>query len=103
MGLVVALLGLANIGVLSAHQLGNRFHTKLAGKIRQALEARCTDWEETPKATALRSSALEEMDLRGQEISIGGLVHFRLRLIPVLLTALGIAIAFAALAFGATS
>lgn len=41
LGLVVACLGMANIAILRAHQLGNRFHTDLAGKVRRRLEKMC--------------------------------------------------------------
>ena len=99
LGLVVALLGLANLRILAAHQLGNRFHTKLAGKVRHRLEDMC-DWDGAPTATNLRIDALREMGLAGPDVSIGGLVYDRLRLIPILMVALGLGIALAASLIG---
>ena len=56
-GIIVALLGAANIGILTAHHLGNRFHTKLAGKVRHRLEEMC-EWHGGATATDLRAEAL---------------------------------------------
>ncbi len=88
-GLVVAGIGLANIGILGAHQIGNRFHTRLAGKVRRRLEGMC-DWQGGQTATDLRIEALQEMGLDGPDVTIGGMVHARLRLIPMLMVALGL-------------
>jgi hypothetical protein len=90
-GLVVAGLGLANIRILDAHQIGNRFHTRLAGKVRRRLEEIC-DWEGGKTATDLRIEALCELELNGPDITIGGMVHSRLRLIPILMVALGFSV-----------
>jgi len=91
-GLVVAGLGLANIGILAAHQIGNRFHTRLAGKVRRRLEEMC-DWKGRRTATDLRIEALREMGLNGPDITIGGLVHSRLRLIPMFMVGVGLSAA----------
>jgi ABC-type transport system involved in cytochrome bd biosynthesis fused ATPase/permease subunit len=102
LGIVVALIGFANVRILSAHHLGNRFHTRLAGKVRRRLERMC-DWDGEPTATDLRIEALEEMGLRGPDVTIGGRVHGRLRSIPVLLVVLGVSIAIGAAYFGKPS
>lgn len=92
LGLVVASLGLANIAILRAHQLGNRFHTNLAGKVRRRLEEMC-EWDGRKTASELRIEALEDMGLRGPKVTIGGKVHERLRLIPTLMVTVGLAVA----------
>ncbi|HMI20570.1 MAG TPA: hypothetical protein VK533_13615 [Sphingomonas sp.] len=98
-GLVIIGLGLANVAILAAHQLGNRFHTKLAGKVRHRLESMC-QWDGGKTATDLRIEALCEMGLTGPDVSIGGLVYERLRLIPFLMIGLGILLSIVALIFG---
>lgn len=100
LGVVVVCLGLANIAILEAHQIGNRFHTKLAGKVRHRLEGMC-DWEAGTTTTDLRGEALREMGLSGPDVSIGGLVYGRLRMIPILMVFLGILVAILARILGA--
>jgi len=43
-GLVVFLIGLANLWINNAHFEGNRFHTSVAGATRRALETAITGW-----------------------------------------------------------
>jgi peptidoglycan/LPS O-acetylase OafA/YrhL len=99
LGAVVACLGLANYGILAAHQLGNRFHTRLAGKVRRRLEDMC-DWGGGKNATELRIEALREMELNGPDVTIGGQVYNRLRLIPILVVCVGVIVAILAGALG---
>ena len=95
LGVTVMCLGLANIGILSAHQIGNRFHTKLAGKVRHRLEELC-DWNGGHTPTDLRKEALQEMNLYGPDVSIAGIVYDRLRWIPAVMIAAGLLITIVA-------
>ena len=72
-GLVVFLIGLANLWINNAHFEGNRFHTSVAGATRRALETAITGWaiDGSDKPTTIRSKILEEHGLRGPDISIG--------------------------------
>lgn len=90
---------MANVAILRSHQLGNRFHTNLAGKVRRRLEEMC-EWDGGKTASDLRIEALEEMGLRGPKVTIGGKVHERLRLIPILMTLAGLAVAVLTYRFG---
>lgn len=67
-------LALTNLGILQAHQVGNRYRTLLAGKVRRRLE-QSWDWNYQPNATDLRTEALKEMKLDGPDVTIGGKIH----------------------------
>lgn len=99
-GVVVSLIGAANLALLRAHQLGNRYHTTLAGKVRREIENNFIEWREAKSPTALRKEALDKHDLRGPDVSIGACVYGRLKLIPILVRCLGAAVAIGALFIG---
>lgn len=98
-GLVVFLIGLANLWINNAHFEGNRFHTSVAGATRRALETAITGWaiDGSDKPTTIRSKILEEHGLRGPDISIGYKVHRALRFVPIGIMAVGIVVVVAAL------
>ena len=89
LGLVIFLLGAANAWINHAHFRGNRFHVKLAGKVRKALEDTCTEWT-VQRPTALRQMALQELGLNGPDVSIGKFVYRALQIIPVFIMAAGL-------------
>lgn len=99
LGLVVAGLGFANLLILSAHHIGNRFHTSLAGKVRRRLEEIC-DGDSGLTTADLRQQALEDMKLSGPDVSIGAIVYKRLRLIPWLIVVAGLLVAILAICLG---
>ncbi|HEX8573567.1 MAG TPA: hypothetical protein VF759_12545 [Allosphingosinicella sp.] len=99
-GVVVGLIGAANLALLSAHQLGNRYHTTLAGKVRREIEDKFIQWGDAKSPTTLRSEALEKHGLRGAGVSIGAHVYARLKLIPILVMCLGAVVAAGALSIG---
>jgi hypothetical protein len=86
---VVALIGVANWGINEAHYRGNRYHTKVAGKTRQALERAITSWS-VDKPSQIRSSVLK--DLKWENTSVGEKVHRALTFVPVGLVVLGAAV-----------
>jgi len=88
-GAALIYLGIVNFWINQAHQIGNRFHTKLAGLTRHALEDASTGWT-VSKPTELRAKTLTEMGLRGPRISIGTIVYTRLCFVPLALIGIGI-------------
>ncbi len=92
LGVVIFSLGLANAWINDAHYRGNRFHVKLAGKTRRALEKSCAVWT-VPTPTELRIEALDESKLNGPDVSIGEIVHQRMQVVPAFIMAIGLLIA----------
>jgi hypothetical protein len=92
-GLIVALIGVANLWINKAHFRGNRLHTAIAGKTRRAIEDGIEGWTTKDKPTQLRSEALEEHGLKGSDISVGGIVHAAVQLIPIGVVLLGLGLA----------
>ena len=90
-GILVILIGAANWWINRAHHRGNRFHTKLAGKTRRALETGCPKWS-GEKPTELRQEALKESGLSGPDVSIGQIVYCALQFIPIGVMATGVAV-----------
>jgi hypothetical protein len=91
-GLIIALIGLANLWINNAHFRGNRLHTAIAGRTRRAIESGIVGWtKDTP--TELRIEALEKEGLRGPNISVGGIVHTAIQLIPTGVFLIGIILA----------
>lgn len=88
-GIPVLLVGAANFWINQAHHKGNRFHTKLAGKTRHALEAICENWE-GKKPTELRKEVLLELGLNGPDVSIGKTIYCALQIVPIATMIMGI-------------
>ena len=106
LGIIVALIGAANLWINEAHFEGNRLHTAIAGETRRALENAIGDWTEfgpahapeSDRPTHLRKKALADKGLRGPNVSVGGKVHAALRIVPIGVILIGIAIAVLGLA-----
>lgn len=81
-GILIVLIGAASWWINRAHNIGNRFHTKLAGKTRRELEACVKTWA-VKKPTELRKEALEDSGLNGPDIAIGKIVYRALQWIPI--------------------
>jgi hypothetical protein len=96
-GLIIILIGFASWWVNHAHFKGNRFHVKLAGKTRHAIEDSIKKWP-VNKPTELRQSALDELNLSGPDVSIGKVVYNAVQLIPIGVMAVGLAIIIFAIA-----
>ena len=90
-GVLIVAVGAASLWINKAHYDGNRFHTKLAGKTRRALENVCTNWIEK-KPTQLRQEALKESGLDGPDVSIGKKTYCALQIIPVSVVLTGLAV-----------
>ena len=87
-GILVALIGLANWLINEAHFTGNRFHTSVASATRKALERAIPEWTvKTP--TEIRKKVLAERGLA----SVGEMVQKALRFVPIGVIALGLVVA----------
>jgi hypothetical protein len=88
-GILVTLIGIANLRINQAHFIGNRFHTALAGNVRRALEDAILPWT-VKKPSDLRLEILEKQGLDKTNVSIARIVQERINIVPVDVTALGI-------------
>jgi len=91
-GIIVALIGVANLWINEAHFKGNRLHTAIAGKTRRALEAAINGWREDDRPTQLRRAALADHGLKGPNVSVGKIVHSALRIVPIGVTCTGVVV-----------
>jgi hypothetical protein len=83
-GLILIFLGGANCWINKAHFNGNRFHVKLAGKVRREIERSIESWPKSIKKTStLRQEALSDMGLLGPDVSIGENVYRALQVVPI--------------------
>jgi hypothetical protein len=89
-GVLVALIGAANMVINNAHFKGNRMHTKIAGYTRVALEAAIKDWN-NDQPTVHRHRGFEELGF-SPDTSVGQIIHKALQIIPIGIIAVGIVI-----------
>jgi hypothetical protein len=95
-GILILLIGFANYWINRAHFLGNRFHTKLAGKTRRAIETSVADWiGKTP--SQLREETLNEWNFAGPDRSVGKTVYNAMQLVPIGVVLIGIAVSILAI------
>jgi hypothetical protein len=99
-GIVVVLIGAANLAINQAHYRGNRYHTTVAGKTRKALEKAITAWT-VDKPTKIRTDALAEFQSKKKpDPSIGETVHRALTFVPVGIALVGAAVVVFLLSWG---
>jgi hypothetical protein len=93
-GLLIFLVGLANLVINEAHYAGNRFHTAVAGRTRRALEEAITTWT-VDRPSEIRREILEKHGLKGPDVAIGQKVYSALRFVPIGVMVVGVVIAAA--------
>lgn len=99
LGIVLVLIGAANLWINRQHFIGNRFHTALAGETRRAIESAIEPWT-VDRPTFLRNTVLKNHNLKGPDASIGKSIHGALRVVPIGVILIGIAIGAIALTGG---
>jgi hypothetical protein len=107
MGLIVFLIGVANLLICKAHFIGNRYRNDLAGMTRHALEDAINDWKapysftasgknlqiDNDRPTSIRREALKKNNLLGSDKSVGQQIYRALTLVPFGMMVLGIGVA----------
>ena len=92
-GIVLFLIGLANLKINQAYLIGNRYRNAVSGKTRRALEKAIQRWTvETP--TEIRKSILLAEGLN-PDVSIGIKIHGALMGIPIATMIIGVILAAA--------
>jgi hypothetical protein len=90
LGFVIMFIGAANLWINSAHQLGNRYRTALAGYPPRGRGFR-RKWPEGMKnASCLRNKALKDFKLKKSGAFIGKKTYRRLQLVPAGVMAIGV-------------
>jgi hypothetical protein len=90
-GVVLFLIGLANLKINQAYLIGNRYRNSVSGKSRRALEKAIQKWTvETP--TEIRKTILLAEGLN-PDVSIGMKIHDALMGIPIATMIIGVILA----------
>jgi hypothetical protein len=97
-GLIVAVIGLLGMVVSYVHYVGNRFHTRLSGRVRRALEdelAKGAPWDKDQKPSELRNEVIGgHWWLKEKDRSVGMLTTAALTSIPFATAMLGLFLAY---------